>query len=119
MSTAWTLGMMQTATYWAPGESDGTGNVVYTDPPVTVRCRWQNKRVLFRNSSGEEETSSAIVYVDRQLDKKGMLALGDYTGDADSSEFLHPDDAVGAREIRQRDESPSIEAAFTLHKVYL
>jgi hypothetical protein len=109
--------MEQVATYWPPGVNDGFGNLSFASvEPVLIACRWQDDAVLFRAPSGDEETSSAIVYPDRVLAVKGQLALGDHAGTAGLG--VDPRDA-GAREIRQVGSSPSLSADEVLYKVYL
>ena len=106
---AYTRNMRQAATYWPPGQNDGFGGVTYGDP-VPVQCRWEDKAEQFRDSEGEEATSSAVVYVDRQLGLNGYIALGEYANG--------PIDA-GARQIRQRFATPSLDGRRVLHKVML
>lgn len=116
---AYTLGMNQTATYWAPGEPDGVGGRSFL-APVTILCRWQDTAKLYRTAQGEERVSEAIVYPDRELVVGGFLALGDFTTDIDSDGQLHPDDAEGnAKEIRALGVSPDISASMQLNKVWL
>ena len=111
--TARTKDMTQDATYWAPGANDGFGNVNFTASPVAIKCRWETRGVLFRNADGEEKTSEAVVYVDRELSVKGYVALGDHTGESD------PTGVDGAREIRAAHQSPDIQGKNVLHKVML
>lgn len=117
--TAYTTGMNQFATYWAPGNNDGFGDVVYNAPPVRIACRWQEKKDLVRNAQGQEVVSSATVYVDRELLPRGYLAFGDLTGDVDSDGFSDPRDEALARQIINVGTSPSIAADQILHKVWL
>lgn len=101
--------MEQSATYWAPVANDGFGGKAYS-APVVIRCRWQDTNVLFRDAQGQQLTSDAIVYPDRALEITGKLALG---------EFIDPDPVASAREIRQRQISPSLSNDEELHKVFL
>lgn len=111
---AYTRSLNQTAIYWSPGIGDGFGSVVY-GPAVEIICRWQDVAVLFRSSDGEEKTSSAVVYVDRVLQIKGMIVLGSLTDELAYSDPI----AAEAREIRQVGVSPSLRADKQLNKVYL
>lgn len=112
----YTRDMHQAATYWPPGKNDGFGNIDFSDvTPIVIRCRWQDTAVLFRNAQGQEETSSAVVYPDRELMIRGMLALGDESATAGAAD---PGQA-GAREIRQVGASPSLAGDEVLHKVFL
>lgn len=118
MTRPYTKDMRQVATYLPPGAPDGFGGVTLGAPDI-IKCRWQDKAELFRSSEGQELTSSAVVYVDRMLEPRGYLALGDFSGDVDSDGFLSLDDVPGAREIRQIGTSPSLRVEDELIKVWL
>jgi len=114
--------MPQTATYWcASGATpDGAGGLDFSRvPPQLVRCRWQDKAVLFRSVDGQELTSSAIVYTDRRVEPRGYLALGDWTELMNDEGYVDPASACNAREIRQIDRSPNLRGTLVLNKVYL
>lgn len=121
MATAYTNGLNQVATYWAPGVNDGFGGIVYSVAPVVIACRWQDKLDRIRSSSGEVITSTAIVYADRALSVKGYICLGDVTDQVDSDGLLDPEDVTGAtpQEIKNVGTSPTIDADVILHKVWL
>jgi len=104
----YTRNMTQAATYWPPGSPDGFGGVGY-GAAVAIRCRWQDKAELFRGADGQELTSSAVIYPDRPLARKGKIALGTVAGAP----------SAGAREIRQISDSPDLRGTKTLHKVWL
>lgn len=112
---AYTLDMTQAATYWPPPVPDGTGGVVFSAQPTVIACRWQDQHIMFHNAQGEEVMSSAVVYVDRELEIGGYLFLGDATEEADYIDAQE----VGAKEIRQRAASPSLEGDMQLNKVWL
>ncbi len=65
----------QIATYWAPGEPDGTGGYEYA-PSVPIKCRWQDTQTILRNAAGRSVASEHTVYVDRVLEMNGYLVLG-------------------------------------------
>ena len=115
MTTAFTLGLDQSATYWPPATPDGFGGVSY-GAPVAINCRWQNRSVLFRSVDGEELTSEAIVYVDRVLASKGLLMLGTHTT---ASPIGYRSGEDRPREIRGRQDSPGIDPSLILYKVFL
>ena len=104
----YTRGMNQDATYWAPGVNDGVGGKAYGSA-VAVQCRWQDKAVRFRSPSGDELTSSSIVYVNTEVLPEGKIALGTHVG-------APPSDA---KDIIQVDKSPSYHGNKQLIKVYL
>lgn len=113
MSTPYTGGMTQEATYWPPGVPDGFGGLDFSSStPVRIKCRWQHDAVLFRDVQGREVMSSSIVYVDRDVTVRGFLAPGDHTDEI-------PLEVVDAFEIRQVGKSPSLSESETLHKAFL
>lgn len=104
----------QTATYWAPGGPDGFGGVLFAAAPVLIRCRWQDVQVLFVGADKQEHRSNAVVYPDRELAQKGMIALGNYTSQA------NPRTLPGiAWEIRANNVSPSVNADSQMNKAYV
>lgn len=104
--------MNQVATYWPPGESDGQGAIDLLDP-ILIYCRWQWDAVLYRDGERRQHTSNAVAYVDRQLETKGWLALGDQTLNAD------PRSVTDAFEIMQIYRTPNLDNTLTLEKVML
>ena len=103
--------LKQDATYWPPGAGDGFGGVAY-GAAVAIKCRWQDKIELFRNAQGQEVASSAVIYIDREVQPKGIVALGDYT-DLDD-----PLSVYGAREVGFFGASPSVNATKALYKAW-
>lgn len=120
MPSAYTRHMRQSATYWAPTGNDGFGNKTYA-APIVIRCRWQNDAVEFRDATGELTQSSAVVYADRKLAIRGMLAEGDLSDqfDSDGQLLLADVEGVVPYEIRQLGSSPDLRNANVLNKVYL
>ena len=94
----------QVATYWPPATDPVEGGGVEHGAPVAIRCRWQNVSRLFRSVDGQEITSSAIVYPNRELIARGYLFLG-------TSTATDPRRVDGAREIGAVGKSPSLDAA--------
>lgn len=105
----YTRNMNQHATYWPPGSNDGFGGTAY-GTPTPLKCRWQNKQVLFRDTQGREVVSEAVVYVSVPLANGGRLALGAMTD---------PTPPETAKEIRAIQDSPNLRANAVLHKVVL
>lgn len=117
--TAWTIGLNQQATYWPPTGNDGLGNPTYGSP-VLILCRWQVKTELFRDIDSREFVSQAVVYPDRELEARGLLALGDHSGAEPVSEYdVDPRPSALALEIRHSWASPALHSDLTLYKVYL
>lgn len=111
----YTEDMHQTATYWPPGTNDFDGGQDYSAVmPITISCRWEDKAILFRDATGREVVSDAIVYVGGEVVIGGHLALGDVgaiLGD-------HPHD-FDAKEIRSLVRSPDLDTDEELLKVIL
>jgi len=66
----------QTAVYFAPDGYDGFGELSYSDG-VEVPCRWESESQRFIDGQGEEQVSTALVYVDRDLELGGLLWEGE------------------------------------------
>lgn len=107
MATAYTENMHEALTYWPPGGNDGYGGVLYGNP-IAIAGRWQDKRILFRDAQGRETVSDAVIYVDRELALAGKLFRG-------VSLELNP--PALAKEIRDLQQSPSLDNELVLHKV--
>lgn len=107
----YTRHMHQTITYWSPDGIDAFGGRTF-GAPLEIKGRWQDKADLFRDSDGREVVSSAVVYVDQDVELRGYLYLG-------SSSASNPQTVDGAREIRNIGRSPDLGATQTLHKVWL
>ena len=99
----------QQATYWAPEANDGFGGKVFASP-VLITCRWQDKTDLVRNTDGREVVSSAVAYVDRDLNTEGYLALGDFTGESQPT---------AGTQIISKSSSPDLSNREVLLKVWL
>lgn len=112
MATAYIRNFNQVVTYWARGISDGYGLLTYASP-ILIMCRWEDKRVLFRDVQARESVSEAIVYVDRQL------SLGDYLAQDDQTAIASPINFNPAREVRSLNMSPSLDGTEILYKVIL
>lgn len=104
--------MHQTATYWAPTSLVEFGTVRLATP-ILIQCRWQGRAVSFTNPQGEQRVSRAVVYVDRELEVGGVIALGDHL----STE--NPRDVDSAQTVAQVGMSPSLDADEVLHKVWI
>lgn len=103
--------MPMTATYWDFLGVDAYGQSIL-DAPITIRCRWQDQAVLYKDAQGQQRVSSAIIYPAQEVAIKGWLKLGI---DATTS----PVGLAGAHEIQQVGQSPSLDNRMRLLKVYL
>lgn len=71
----YTRHMTQDLSYWAPLSANEFNEITFA-APVTLKCRWENKNVLFRDSNGQEVTSAAVIYPVQALELKGYVKLG-------------------------------------------
>lgn len=103
--------MKQDLTYWAPLTKDEYNQLTYA-APVVIKCRWEDKNVLFRNTQGQEMTSAAVVYPAQSLAVKGYIKKGIHSD-------AIPVGLSGAFEIRQSGDSPNLRNTQTLNKVFV
>ena len=103
--------LMQTATVWEPTGNDGYGGKSFS-APVTIKVRWEDKAVVFRDNFGNELTSMAVVYTDTDITAKSYMKLGS----TDATDPLTLDDVY---EVRRFDKTPSLHAVTWERKVYL
>lgn len=101
--------LTQDITYWAfLGKNEYNESLF--DTPVTLKARWEDRAVLFRNSEGQEVISSAVIYPIYKLELKGYVKRGIVAD-------LDPTGLSGAFEIRQSGDSPNLKGTITLNKV--
>lgn len=104
----------QTAVYWDSPKSDGYGGRTFDDP-AEVSVRWEDKQELFIDASGNEVRSQSMVYVDRDMDVDGYIALTTLD-DLSSSDPMDVDIALP---IRSFSKIPSIKGTTFVRKVWL
>jgi hypothetical protein len=111
-----------TCVYWGlqSNESGGMayddyGQPLYTDP-VELKCRWEEVAKEFIDTKGTVQISRAIVYVESDVEVKGMLFHGELT-DLDSG--LSPRNQDGAWEIKRYDKLPHLKYKYMLRTAYL
>lgn len=105
-------GMRQVATYWAPTEPDRYGQMGFAGPEL-IKVRWKDESQVSVDSEGREFTSSAIVYVSKEVEVQGYIAQGDHEGTSD------PTGVDGAYEIRRVGQSPALRRNEKLIKVWV
>jgi hypothetical protein len=98
--------MPHRATYWSPGTVATFGQRTY-GAPVNITCRWQDSTELARASDGQEFTTSAVVYPDRDVELGGLLAPG-WAASQDS-----------AKEIRARSAHSNLGGTLTHYKAMI
>ena len=80
------------ATLWTVTGNDISGDQQYA-APVSILVRWEERKVVFTNSSGQDEMSSAVVWLDRDVNEGDAIVLG-------TSTAADPWTVSGAREIQ-------------------
>ena len=106
--------MKQKAVYWAPLEPDAYGKPTYDDP-IEIDCRWEDVQEEFVNPEGDREVSRSKLIVDRDLELKGMMKLGEL----DSNTEDDPKQEDDAWEIRLFMKTPNFKGTKFLREVYL
>ncbi len=66
----------QKAVLWQAIGKDRFGQLTY-NTATEIDCRWEDKTQTFIDAEGQEATSSAIVYVDRELTPGDLLWKGE------------------------------------------
>lgn len=111
--------MKKKCVYWAPGPPGDDGRPTFTDPkfstPVELRCRWEDHEQIFIDIDGREQRSRARVYLDQNVQGKGLL----YEGSLDS--LTQPTDptSVNAWEIKKIFREDTFRGNETLYTVLL
>jgi len=107
--------MKQTAVYWPVLGVDEFGQPTWDDP-VEIDCRWETVREEFVNPDGDQEVSRAKLIVDRDMEAKAYLLLGDLDSVVDADD---PQGNVGAWEVRLFRITPNFRGTRFLREVYL
>ena len=107
----------QTAVYWGTPVYGGAGGRTFAEA-AEISVRWEDKQEVYRDQAGAEHTSSAVVFVNEDLDLGGYLFLGELT-DLASDELLQPQTVAAAREVRYVGKVPSVKADMFVRKVML
>ena len=120
----------QTVVYWGSSVSNGRGGYTY-DPPVEIACRWEERSEVRSSDDGEEYISKAVVYLEDDVVKNGMLYLGtlqdiidlDAGDSADSAGtvyLLAPHDIDNAYLIKDFEKTPALNSTTEfMRKAYL
>ena len=101
-----------TVTYWGSLVADGRGGYTFA-APVACDGRWEDTNEIFINQSAEEETSKAVIFIDRDLDIGGYVALGDQTAYSD------PLQVTGAYRIKGFAKIPDIKSNYYVRKAWV
>lgn len=105
----------QDAVWWKRQPSPDRFGEFTFDPPVAIRCRWDDSVVEFLDAQGERQISRSVVYVDRIMSPGDMLREGEMLSD-------EPEDPLSittAHEIKRFDKTPNLKATETLLTAYI
>ena len=105
----------QDAVLFVRGAPDGMGGYAFA-APVQIKCRWEDTSELFINPTGQQETSRAKVYVDRDVAVGDYLWLGTVAQLPGSYgvEHLH-----GCFRVRSFSKLPNMKASEFLRTAYV
>ena len=95
----------QTAIYWALSSIDNYGRPTWS-APIEIECRWEDVHEEYIDAHMQRQLSSAIVYVDRDMEVGSMLKLGDLDSGIDQD---NPRDNDDTWEIRRFDKLPNLK----------
>ena len=110
-----TRAMKQAAVWWTSDGVDDFGQPTYGDP-VEINCRWEVVNEEFISPTGDRELSKAKLIVDRDIEVKDILMLGDLDSLVDED---NPRDNDGAWEVRSFRKTPNFRGNKYLREVYL
>lgn len=102
-----------TLTYWAPDTSLSSAGFRGFSPPVTVKCRWENRAQQATDDAGETFVTVAVVYTGQVLQRRGYVARGDHTCSPD------PTEVEDAYVIRQFVDIPALRSSSHDYQVLL
>lgn len=105
----------QICIYWEPDYVDKFGQIVYK-APVDISCRWEYKNEMFINSLGEEQISSAVVYVGVDIVTKSKMKLGTITTSGFNTDWKANS---GVLEVGAFNKIPDIKNKKYLRMAYL
>lgn len=105
-----TRNLRQKVTYWV-STPNGFGGYTFA-APLVANGRWEDKATLFRNPAGEEQTSSAVVYLDTVLKVDDYVFLG-------QSNASSPVGLAGTYQVRQFNKTPDLRNHEVEYKAIL
>lgn len=101
----------QTATYWAPLDTDLFGKKTY-EAPVQLTVRWEDKQELYHNKHGQQVVSKSRIFLSQNVDLDGYILLG-------TSVETDPVLVTGAEEIQQIARIPDLRNLTTMYMAIL
>ncbi len=103
-------------THWV-ATRDGFGAFTW-GAPVPLKGRWEDKVMQFRDPSGDEKQSQAIVYLDGSLTVVVTVDIKDYLFKGTST-GVDPTLVDGAYPVKQFEDIPDLRALRTLRRIFL
>ena len=110
MSSAAARNLKGEITRWPTTESAYSGFTF--GAPELIKARWEESNVVFRSAEGEEETSAAIVYTDKDV------PIGDYIADGDFLAVADPT-TIPAHRVRQFNRVTDLRNVTTIRKAFV
>lgn len=107
----------QTVVYWETNGLDDYGKPVYKEP-VEIKSRWEDVNELFINRLGEQVRSLARVFVQSDLDERGILLLGKLE-DLSEAQKSNPMSIKRAYSIKSIKKIPNLKADKFVRTVWL
>lgn len=108
--------LRQRAVYWAPNTVGADGQVTF-HPPEEVRCRWEQGIKAEYGGGGMAEGSTAMVYVEKDLEIEGVLWFGKLNDLTDTDDPFA--NTGGAFRIRKVDKIPTLKATAFVRRAWL
>ena len=110
--------MKQDAVYWPPSGVKGTGKKTFGSP-IEIKCRWdESSSRKYTDDRGVEQTSNAIVMVDRDLQLGGLLRLTTLTAlGVDTATYA--DGTARYYEIKKIDKTPNLRVTEFLRECWI
>jgi hypothetical protein len=105
-----TFGLRQDITKWST-TPDSFGGYSF-GAPVALKGRWEDRVEIFRNPTGEEEASRAVVFLDADVDVNDYI----YQGTSVASD---PTTVTGAWRVRAFVKTPDLRNAQTERRAYV
>ncbi len=97
-------------THWAASPSTYGGFTF--DTPVTFKGRWEDKAVLFRDTTGSEVTSESVVSLAQDVSVGDFIFLGE-------SEVADPTTISATKQVRQFSKIPDLRHIEYVRKAFL
>jgi hypothetical protein len=101
--------MNQNFVYWGSPDRSGTGDFTFA-APIQIKGRKEDVCEIIRTKDNRELVSTAMVFVDRELEFNGYLVegeLADYVA-------VNPQDAVNCYQIMAAGSSPNLSGTIKL-----